>query len=140
MKSKTTVMHHTVRFGDCDPAGIVFFPNFNRWCDAASLHFFMSNGIPRWTELERTHTIIGTPILENHTQFRNSASYPDELQIYTTVVEWNAKTFKMQHLVKRGETLICESLETRIFCKRLDSGELKSIAIPDFVLAACCEA
>ena len=33
---------HTVRveFGDCDPAAIVWFPNFFRWIDAASRHFF----------------------------------------------------------------------------------------------------
>ena len=27
----------TVEFGDCDPAQIVFYPNYFRWMDAASL-------------------------------------------------------------------------------------------------------
>ncbi|MEY2660956.1 MAG: hypothetical protein RLZZ123_2128, partial [Pseudomonadota bacterium] len=27
-----------VLFGDCDPAGIVFFPNFSKWMDASSLN------------------------------------------------------------------------------------------------------
>ncbi len=44
--SKTTVYEVKVQFGDCDPAGIVFFPNFSKWMDAASLHFFMENGVP----------------------------------------------------------------------------------------------
>ena len=34
---KTTLFTVDVHFGDCDPAGIVFFPNFSRWMDAASL-------------------------------------------------------------------------------------------------------
>ena len=51
----------TVRFGDCDPAGIVFFPRYHRWMDAASLHFFMTCGVPPWHELEHTTGIIGTP-------------------------------------------------------------------------------
>ena len=34
---------HTVRveFGDCDPARIVWIPNFSRWIDAASRNFFV---------------------------------------------------------------------------------------------------
>ncbi|MFL6695326.1 MAG: acyl-CoA thioesterase, partial [Ramlibacter sp.] len=35
-----------VEFGDCDPAGIVWFPNFFRWIDAASRHFFIACGVP----------------------------------------------------------------------------------------------
>ena len=28
-----------VSFGDCDPAGIVFYPNFFRWFDRCFHHF-----------------------------------------------------------------------------------------------------
>src|SRR4051812_35838364 len=38
----------TVEFGDCDPAGIVFYPNFLRWTDAASLRFFAAAGVAPW--------------------------------------------------------------------------------------------
>ena len=29
--TRTTLYTVDVTFGDCDPAGIVFFPNFSRW-------------------------------------------------------------------------------------------------------------
>lgn len=45
--SREHVYRVNAQFGDCDPAGIVFFPNFNRWMDEASLAFFMACGIPR---------------------------------------------------------------------------------------------
>ena len=32
----TTRMHRTVEWGDCDPAGIIFYPTYYRWMDAAS--------------------------------------------------------------------------------------------------------
>jgi len=35
--SRTHVTRFTVEFGDCDPAQIVFYPNYFRWMDAASL-------------------------------------------------------------------------------------------------------
>ena len=44
--SKTHVHTVAVQFGHCDPAGIVFFPNFSRWMDEASLAFFMACGVP----------------------------------------------------------------------------------------------
>ena len=44
-----------VEFGDCDPAQIVYFPNFFRWFDAATFHFFRECGLPSWRELEGVH-------------------------------------------------------------------------------------
>ena len=48
--SKIVVFPVTIHFGDCDPAGIVFYPNFLRWMDAASAHFFAECGVPPWRE------------------------------------------------------------------------------------------
>jgi 4-hydroxybenzoyl-CoA thioesterase len=42
---RTTIHRVQVQFGDCDPAQIAFFPNYFRWCDAATLHFFTSGGM-----------------------------------------------------------------------------------------------
>ncbi|HNY46317.1 MAG TPA: acyl-CoA thioesterase, partial [Casimicrobium sp.] len=64
-----TVFKVPVMFGDCDPAGIVFFPNFSKWMDAASLNFFVSHAVPPWRELVKTTGIIGTPLLEINTKF-----------------------------------------------------------------------
>ena len=43
---KEVVYTVRVEFGDCDPARIVWFPNFFRWIDAASRHFFVECGVP----------------------------------------------------------------------------------------------
>ncbi len=129
--------HVQVCFGDCDPAGIVFYPNFQRWMDASSLNFFLACGIPPWKTLERSHNIVGTPLLETSTKFINSASYPDQLDIVTSVESWKGKVFTQLHRVMRGDTLICEGRETRIFVKRLEDGSLKGIEVPDFILSAC---
>ena len=90
---KTTTYRVTVQFGDCDPAGIVFYPNFQRWMDAASLSFFMQCGVPPWRELVKTRGIVGTPLLEIATRFVTAATYAEELSIPTRVEEWRAKVF-----------------------------------------------
>ena len=76
---RTTTFRVDVQFGDCDPAGIVFFPNFSRWMDAASLSFFMQCGVPPWRELVKTRGIVGTPLLEINTKFVKAATYGETL-------------------------------------------------------------
>jgi 4-hydroxybenzoyl-CoA thioesterase len=137
--SKTTVYEVKVQFGDCDPAGIVFFPNFSKWMDASSLHFFMECGIPPWRELIKTHGIVGTPLLEINTQFRQPATYGETLQIHTSIVEWRAKVFIQKHVVMRGDTLLCEGLETRAFVIHPEGepDRIKAIAVPEFIRTKC---
>jgi 4-hydroxybenzoyl-CoA thioesterase len=137
--SKTHLYSVAVQFGDCDPAGIVFFPNFSRWMDEASLAFFMANGVPPWRELKVSRGIIGTPLLEIHTQFYKPATYGETLTIHTTVEEWSAKTFKHRHQVKRGDTLLCEGTEVRAFCVEdtAQPGRVKAIPVPPDIKALC---
>ena len=128
-----------VCFGDCDPAGIVFFPNFSKWMDTASLAFFMACGVPPWRELVKTRGIIGTPLLEIHTKFIQAATYGETLEVHTSVEHWAAKTFRQRHVVKRGDTLICEGTEVRAFCVRdADNPDrIRAIPVPDDIKALC---
>ncbi len=137
--SKSNVYSVDVQFGDCDPAGIVFFPNFSRWMDEASLAFFMAQGIPPWRELVKTRGIIGTPLLEIHTKFYKPATYGETIEVHTTVEDWAAKTFRQRHRVRRGEDLLCEGTEVRAFCIRdpANPDRIKAIPVPEDLKALC---
>ena len=136
---RTTTYSVPVQFGDCDPAGIVFFPNFSRWMDAASLAFFMQCGIAPWRELVKTRGIVGTPLLEIHTRFIKAVTYGETITITTHVEEWRAKVFIQVHRVTRGDDLICEGRETRAFVRRDpdDPERLRAIPVPDDIRALC---
>lgn len=135
--SKTVVFTMTVHFGDCDPAGIVFFPNFLRWMDASSLNFFRECGLPPWRELEKTDGIVGTPVLEINTKFSSPATYGDQLDIHTTAESWQNKVFTHRHRVMCGERLVCEGTEVRAFVSRDDTGRMRAIPIPEKIRALC---
>jgi 4-hydroxybenzoyl-CoA thioesterase len=136
---KTTVYNVNVHFGDCDPAGIVFFPNFLRWMDAASLVFFMDCGVPPWHELVKERGIVGTPMLEINTRFMKSVTYGESITITTWVEEWRKKVFVQMHRVMRGDELICEGREVRAFVKRDpdDPDRLRAIPVPEDIKALC---
>jgi len=136
---KTTLHSVDVHFGDCDPAGIVFFPNFSRWMDAASLKFFMDCGLPPWRELVKTRGIVGTPLLEINTKFIKAVTYGETITIATWIEEWRDKVFVQMHRVTRGDDLICEGREVRAFVRRDPDNpdRLRAIPVPDDIKALC---
>jgi 4-hydroxybenzoyl-CoA thioesterase len=140
---RTTTHSVAIQFGDCDPAGIVFFPNFSRWMDAASLSFFMQCGLPPWRELVKTRGIVGTPLLEINTKFFKTVTYGETITISTHVEEWRAKVFVQVHRVTRTsgatEDLICEGREVRAFVKRdaENPDRLRAMPVPDDIKLLC---
>ena len=62
-RSGMVVNVHRVRidWGDCDPARIVFYPNYFRWFDQATSRLFESVGLP-WSVLFRSGDITGLPL------------------------------------------------------------------------------
>lgn len=130
-----------VEFGDCDPAQIVWFPNFFRWVDAASRHFFVQCGLPSWKETERERGILGTPLVDTQAKFLRPASYGDELAIDSSVTEWRRKSFVMTHRIRRGETLLVEIIEVRVFARRKGDGSdphaIEAVPVPPDWQALC---
>ena len=137
--SQTHIHRVDVQFGDCDPAGIVFFPNFNRWMDESSAAYFVDCGVPSWRELARTRFFNDTATTEIYTRFIKPATYGETLEVHTTVEEWAIKTFRHRHLVRRGDVLICEGTEVRAFCQRdpADPERIRAIPIPEDIKALC---
>jgi 4-hydroxybenzoyl-CoA thioesterase len=135
--SKETVYRIDVQFGDCDPAGIVFFPNFSRWMDTASHDYFIQCGLPPWREMQALPNCIGAPLLEIHTRFHTSATYGERLEVHSRVEEWRGKVFIQSHRIMRNDTLICEGNATRALCVKQDDGRLKAVGVPEFIRAAC---
>lgn len=135
--SKEIVYRTDVHFGDCDPAGIVFFPNFSRWMDAASHHYFIQCGLPPWREMTELPQCIGAPLLEIHTRFHNAVTYGESIDVHTDIEEWRGKVFIERHRILRADTLVCEARATRALCVRQADGRLKAVPVPEFIRAAC---
>ncbi|HEX6137185.1 MAG TPA: acyl-CoA thioesterase [Casimicrobiaceae bacterium] len=131
------VSEFLVEFGDCDPAQIVFYPNFARWMDAAALRFFAALGVPPWLmRPERVQDgIIGTPIVDLRVRFIAPATYGDRIEIETSIVEWRRRSFVMQHVIRRGATLLVEGREVRVFARRHpdDPARIEAVAAPEAI-------
>ena len=151
--AKEFIYTQRVQFGDCDPARIVWFPNFFRWIDAASQYFFEQCGVPPWHEVERTTGVLGTPLVDTQARFIKTASYGDTLDIHVTVKEWRAKSFVQSYRITRAQIgavsarpaaasspdLIMECEEVRIFAARRDDGMngIRAVPVPESIRRLC---
>ena len=73
---KTTV---TIEWGDCDEAGIVFYPNYFYWLDCAFQRLLRARGLSQ-RELRKRFGAV-TPIVQAHCDFKAPARYDDVLDI-----------------------------------------------------------
>ncbi|ANB58320.1 thioesterase superfamily protein [Anoxybacillus sp. B7M1] len=102
-----------VRWGDTDAAGIVFYPNFYKWMDEASHHFFASLGHSTWKWFQKER--IGMPIVEAKCTFHAPLFFENQVCVKCTIVELWEKSFRIQHQFFRGEKLVAEGYEVRVW-------------------------
>ena len=58
----------TVEWGDCDPAGIVYYPSYFRWCDEATYRLFLKAGMRR-DDISSGQWKEGTPLVAAECSF-----------------------------------------------------------------------
>jgi 4-hydroxybenzoyl-CoA thioesterase len=136
---RSSVFPVQVEFGDCDPARIVFYPNFLRWIDAAGHAFFLAAGVPPWHELERQSGLVGTPLVDLHVRFVCAARWGDRLVIHTSIREWRRKTFVMHHEILRGDEVLVVCDEIRVFVQRAgpEPTDIEAVPVPADIRALC---
>lgn len=137
--ARTETHRLRICFSDCDPAQIVFFANYFRWFDTSSLEFFNACGLPNWRDTQATRGIVGIPVVDVSAKFMNSATYGEDIEIESSVLEWRNKSFVMQHIARRGDTVLAEGREIRVFAIQ-DPGNplrIKAIPIPEDYRALC---
>jgi 4-hydroxybenzoyl-CoA thioesterase len=127
-------MEVEIAWGDCDDAGIVFYPHFFRWMDTACHRWLRALGMSHRDVVHR-FGVIGLPLVDVGAQFRSPVSYDDTLIIAVRVAEWQPRRFRLAYRGTRPDaTLVFEGHEIRAFVARdAGSGRLKGIDIaPEF--------
>src|SRR5688572_28006602 len=67
-----------VTWGDCDAAGVVFYPRYYEWFDACTHSLLARVGLDHHT-LRHVHDMIGAPLVQASASFRSPATFGDVL-------------------------------------------------------------
>lgn len=133
------VMTRQIRFGDCDPARIVFYPRFYIWFDNATENLFRRAGMA-WETLLGTEegAFAGVPLVHASADFRFACRMGDEIRIESWIDEWQARAFVVRHEIVNitgGDRLSVEGREVRVWVIR-DSTRpagIRAVAVPEEV-------
>ncbi len=123
-----------VEWGDCDPAGIVYYPRFFEMFDSCTNALFESVGLKK-QEVLKKYGLAGIPMVETSARFFVPSSFGDTVTVESTILELGNSSFRVRHKLFRGDVLAAEGLEKRVWTVRAKDGsnKLTSETIPQEV-------
>ncbi len=103
-----------VEWGDCDPAGIVYYPRYLAWFDDCTSALFANAGMPT-RALFKAHAILGVPLVDVSARFLVPSTFGDELLAESSVTEFRRSSFIIHHQFFKADVLAVEGFETRVW-------------------------
>jgi 4-hydroxybenzoyl-CoA thioesterase len=133
------VNRRTVRieWGDCDPAGIVFYPRYFAMFDhSTAMLLEAATGHTKY-RMREVYDFVGFPMIDTAAKFMIPSKFGDDIVIESSISELGTSSFNVMHRVWRGDALAIEAFEKRVWVGRHpdDPSRIKSKPIPDDVAA-----
>lgn len=128
---KPSVIDIEIDWADCDPAGIVFYPQFFRMMNVGMHKMFEPVGFT-FAQLIAHFGTAGVPMVDVQTTFKSPARFGDKVQLSSEITEWRNKTFCVHHVMRLGERVIFEAREVRVWAAKDDSAPngIRAMPIP----------
>ena len=131
MFTRTTQVE--IQFGDCDPAGIVYYPNYFRFFDNATAGMLSAAFAMHKRNWLEHYGIAGIPMVDTGAKFLRPCSFGDVVDIRSEIIELGRSSFSVKHtLSNNGQTAI-EAHEKRVWVVRGEDGGIRSAPLPDDV-------
>jgi len=128
----------SIEWGDCDPAGIVYYPRYFEMFDASTAHLFAAAlGYDKF-EMRRRFGIVGFPMVNTSAKFILPSRYGETVTIESIISRFGRSSFDVAHRLLRGEEEAIEASETRVWAAADpdDPGRIRGVPIPEEVIEA----
>jgi 4-hydroxybenzoyl-CoA thioesterase len=125
-----------IEWGDCDPAGIVFYPRYFAMFDASTTALFEhALGMTKYQFL-KAYQAVGYPMLDTAARFVKPTRFGDSVVIETAIMALGRSSFEVAHKLTKDGELAVECTEKRVWVVRDgdDAERIKSQAIPDEIV------
>jgi 4-hydroxybenzoyl-CoA thioesterase len=133
----TVTRTERIHWGDCDPAGIIYYPNYFEIFDrCTTLMLEQAIGMTKRQYL-LAYDFTGHPCVETRGRFLRPTRFGDDVVVESTIVSIGSSSFKVQHRLSKDGELVVEGSETRVWVRRqsAETMSIKAHPIPDDVVA-----
>jgi 4-hydroxybenzoyl-CoA thioesterase len=123
-----------IEWGDCDPAGIVYYPRYFAIFDASTSALIeRALGMTKH-EYMKAYDFAGHPLVNTRSRFLVPTRFGDDVTIESSVAEIRGSSFDINHRLLKQGVLAVEGFETRVWV-RVDpqTGRMKGVPVPPAV-------
>jgi 4-hydroxybenzoyl-CoA thioesterase len=131
-----------IEWGDCDPAGIIFYARYFDIFDVSTTMLLeRALGMTKIKYLA-AYDFLGHPLVETRARFLLPTRYGDEVTIETAVTACGRSSFKLEHRLAKDGALAVEGSEARVWVARdaADPQRMQAKPIPADVAARLTQA
>jgi 4-hydroxybenzoyl-CoA thioesterase len=124
-----------VEWGQCDPAGIVFYPRYLEIFDTGTGQLFARTGYSA-AEMRAVYGIVGMPLVEQGAKFLLPCRFDEEVTVESEAGEWGRASFVVKHRILNANRLAVEGFEKRVWAAADPNrpGQIRAVAIPREVI------
>jgi 4-hydroxybenzoyl-CoA thioesterase len=124
-----------IEWGDCDPAGIVFYPRYLALFDANTAYLMEAAGLPRKRLIEG-YGIAGMPLIDVQAKFLLPSRCGDQVTVESNVAECSRSRIVVEHRILRGDQLAVHGRESRVWAAASGSTDgIRICAVPEEVVS-----
>lgn len=126
-----------IRWGDCDPAGIVFYPRYFEIFDWCTALLFQAGTKLDKSRLLETHGAVGFPMVDTGARFLASNRFGQVIRVESAFTRIGTSSFDVSHRVwQNDEALSIEAYEKRVWTGRDPlTGKIASTPLPPPLVA-----
>ena len=107
-----------IEWGDCDPAGIIFYARYFDIFDVSTTMLLeRALGMNKIAYL-KAYDFLGHPLVETRGRFLLPTRFGDTVTIESAVVACGRSSFKIEHRLSKDGALAAEGFETRVWVMR----------------------
>jgi 4-hydroxybenzoyl-CoA thioesterase len=110
-----------IEWGDCDPAGIVFFPRYFAYFDACTMSLFEAAGLPK-QQMMKDYDFAGFPMVDTRARFLLPSRFGDDVEVESCITAWRRSSFDVRHRLYRPDGLEMPGLAVEGFEARVWTG------------------
>jgi len=128
--------HTRIEWGDCDPAGIVFFPRYFAMFDSCTTALFSEAlGMSKY-QFFKHYKFAGYPMVDTPARFLKPCKFGDDVTIETKVVKFGRSSFEVEHRLTLNGELCVEAFDKRVWVERdpTDPEKIKAAPVPKEVI------
>jgi 4-hydroxybenzoyl-CoA thioesterase len=104
-----------IEWGDCDPAGIVFYPNYFAMFDHSTVLLIEEALGMRKLKLYEHYGFVGYPSVAARARFHLPTRYGDDVVIETAISNVGRSSFSLEHRLTLDGALAVEGFGTRVW-------------------------